>query len=88
MSRSHDSMIYCFSGFWYTSLGPLVFYEILLHFDYEFVFVYAWLHQINKYAKTPFCFRFRNNQNTAADLQMFLNYAINRAINRSTIGIQ
>ena len=36
----------------------------------------------------PFCFRFRNNQNTAADLQMFLNYAINRAINRSTIGIQ
>ena len=36
----------------------------------------------------PFCFRFRNNQNIAADLQMFLNYAINRAINRTTIGIQ
>ena len=65
-----------------------MFYEILLHFDNEFVFVYAWLHQVNKYAKTPVCFRFRNNQNTAADLQMFLNYAINRAINRSTIGIQ
>ena len=44
--------------------------------------------KINLGGPFPFCFRFQNNQNTAADLQMFLNYAINRAINRTTIGIQ